>query len=409
MKREPLSVVCCLLVVLSGFVTTLTLDSGRENSAAGPAHEKRSYGDMQTFNGIPAGTVSGYASWVNITGGITPCPRYLGGMAYSKKDSMIILFGGYANASYLADTWVFDLKSLRWSHRFPSSSPPTGMNPKLVYDEKRNCVLMFSGFLDKMWSYDVANNSWTWSGLSNFPPQRSFYGSAYDAAKDRFVVFGGQGLSNMYMNDTWVLNIGGRTWTNVTKTVAPIGRHAQVMTFDRNSGAAYEAMRRAFPTWEGVMNAAPDVLEAALRPGGLARMKSRCIQDVLRALAARGELNLDYLAALPPAAAEEELLKFRGVGRKTARCVLLFALHKDVFPIDTHIERVLKRLGVIPESMSAEKAHTFIGPAVPEGRCLALHLNLIAHGRAVCHARNPECGHCILGEQCLYRRAHTPP
>ncbi len=253
-----------------------------------------------------------------------------------------------------------------------------------------------------------------------------------------------------------------------------IGTILSQNTNDKNSGAAYDAMRKAFPAWEDVMKAAPAKLEAALRPGGLAKTKSRRIQRILREIAKRGELSppiprsggvlprvsaalgrprtgpplkggrgdveplqrpdtapektsplppfkggpcdntspnsrigvlsLQYLAGLPAEAAEKDLLKFHGVGRKTARCVLLFALHKDVFPIDTHIERVLKRLGLLPDGIPAERAHTFIGPAIPAGRSLALHLNLIFHGRAICHARSPECARCILRRRCPYPR-----
>jgi endonuclease-3 len=173
-------------------------------------------------------------------------------------------------------------------------------------------------------------------------------------------------------------------------------------TNDKNSRAAYDSMRRAFPTWEETMNADPAKLEAALRPGGLTKTKSRRIQGILRAIARNGPLNLRYLAKISPDDAERELLKFHGVGRKTARCVLLFALHKDVFPIDTHILRVLKRLGLLPPKMTAEKAHTYIASAIPAGRSLALHLNLIFHGRTVCHARSPECAACILRRSCPY-------
>ena len=174
-------------------------------------------------------------------------------------------------------------------------------------------------------------------------------------------------------------------------------------TNNRNSGAAYDAMRAAFPSWEDVMNAPEAALASALRPGGLAKTKAGRIQHILRTLAQRGALCLDYLAELDAQEAERELLSFKGVGGKTARCVLLFALHKDVFPIDTHIERILKRLGVVSETASAEQAHALVAPAIPRGRCLALHLNLIAHGRQVCHARNPECLGCALARRCAYR------
>jgi len=176
-------------------------------------------------------------------------------------------------------------------------------------------------------------------------------------------------------------------------------------TNDKNSSAAYTAMREAFPTWEDVMNAPGEDLAAALRPGGLAQVKSHRIQRILRAIADQGPLNLDALRGLSNDKAEQVLLGFDGVGPKTARCVLLFALGRDAFPVDTHIARVLKRLGILPGSMSPEQAHAYLPPFIAKGRCHALHLNLIAHGRRVCHSRNPACDSCILRGHCPWRRA----
>ena len=178
-------------------------------------------------------------------------------------------------------------------------------------------------------------------------------------------------------------------------------------TSDRNSHRAYEAMRAAFPTWEDVLDAPRPKLEAALRPGGLARTKSARIQAILRSIAAHGPLNLDHLHDLPDAEVERTLLGYDGVGYKTARCVLLFALGRDAFPVDTHIHRVLTRLGVVPEGASADKAHEIVPPLIPKGRCYPFHVNLIAHGRAVCHPRNPECSTCPLRRLCAY--AKRPP
>lgn len=173
-------------------------------------------------------------------------------------------------------------------------------------------------------------------------------------------------------------------------------------TNDKNSATAYAAMRAAFPAWRDVMNASVQELENALRPGGLARTKSRRIQRILRAIAQQGDLNLDYLDSLPTDEAEKALLGFEGVGPKTARCVLLFALGRDAFPIDTHIERVLKRVGIVPAGMSAERAHSYLPQLIPEGRCHALHVNLITHGRNVCHPRNPACHRCVLKRACVF-------
>jgi len=171
-------------------------------------------------------------------------------------------------------------------------------------------------------------------------------------------------------------------------------------TNDQNSRRAYDCMRETFPTWRDVMAAPLKELEAALKPGGLTRTKSRRIQTILRAIAAEGEPNLNGLKRLTDEEAEKRLLDFPGVGLKTARCVLLFALGRDVFPIDTHVYRVLRRLDIIPKSMSVDRAHAFVPSLIPPGKCYSLHMNLIAHGRQVCHPRGPQCHDCVLSRAC---------
>ena len=177
-------------------------------------------------------------------------------------------------------------------------------------------------------------------------------------------------------------------------------------TNDVNSHRAYRAMREAFPTWEDVMRAPRAKLERVLKPGGLARTKSGRIQRILRSIADSGELSLDHLRRMADDEAERCLLAYEGVGYKTARCVLLFALGRDAFPIDTHILRVLKRLGILPEGMSADKAHEYMPPLIPKGKCYIFHVNLIAHGRQVCHPRKPECAGCVLRRLCAYGTTH---
>ncbi|HEO70532.1 MAG TPA: endonuclease III [Candidatus Hydrogenedentes bacterium] len=176
-------------------------------------------------------------------------------------------------------------------------------------------------------------------------------------------------------------------------------------TSDVNSGRAYDAMRKVFPTWEEVMQAPRDALEAVLKPGGLAHTKAARIQTILRALADRGPVSLDWIEDLSDEAAEEALLAFDGVGFKTARCVLLFALGRDVFPIDTHILRVLKRTGIVAANVTADQAHKALPQHIAKGRCYVLHLNLIAHGRRVCRRRNPACAACVIRRCCRYARS----
>ena len=176
-------------------------------------------------------------------------------------------------------------------------------------------------------------------------------------------------------------------------------------TNDQNRDRAWRSLRQKFPRWEGVLAAPRRELVAAIRVGGLAEQKAARIQALLAAVRAReGSFSLERLCRLPLAEARDYLLSFQGVGDKTAACVLLFSCGRPAFPVDTHILRLSRRLGLIPEPATAREAHERLGRLVPETKMYELHLNLIAHGRAVCRARKPECPRCCLKGRCRYYR-----
>jgi endonuclease-3 len=105
---------------------------------------------------------------------------------------------------------------------------------------------------------------------------------------------------------------------------------------------------------------------------------------------------------MPLEEARRWLLDIPGVGPKTAAIVLLFALDRPAFPVDTHVHRLSRRLGLIPDAASREKAHKLLEEMVPAESYYPFHINLIRHGRAVCHAQSPECARCVLQEMCAY-------
>jgi endonuclease-3 len=173
-----------------------------------------------------------------------------------------------------------------------------------------------------------------------------------------------------------------------------------------NRRRALERLRSTYATWEAVLAAPREDVEEAIRPAGLARVRSGRIQGLLRSiLLERGALDLGYLHDLTNEDAYADLLRYAGVGPKTAYCVLLFSMDRKVFPIDVHIHRILIRLGIVPADMSVEKAHPYVLPLIPPGRHLSLHLNLIALGRETCRPTRPNCRECPLGRFCLYRGA----
>jgi endonuclease-3 len=175
-------------------------------------------------------------------------------------------------------------------------------------------------------------------------------------------------------------------------------------TNDRNRDRAYASLRERFPRWSDVLLASDRAVAKAIAVGGLANQKSKRIRRILsRIRAEHGGLDLGFLKRWGNARVGEYLRSFVGVGEKTAACVLLFALGRKVFPVDTHIHRVSTRLGLLPDGSDAAAAHRRMGALVPARDSYSAHLNLIRHGREVCHARRPECGVCVLAALCPSR------
>lgn len=176
-------------------------------------------------------------------------------------------------------------------------------------------------------------------------------------------------------------------------------------TSDVNRDRAYERLRSEFPTWEGVRDAPVEEIAQAIRPGGLANIKAPRIKDILYTITERwGELSLEFICQMEIEAAKEWLGSLRGVGPKTTACVLLFGCGRPAFPVDTHVYRVSKRLGLIRRITSAQEAHKILEALLSPQDYYAFHLNLIAHGREVCKARHPRCEICVLAPYCDYLR-----
>lgn len=184
-------------------------------------------------------------------------------------------------------------------------------------------------------------------------------------------------------------------------------------TTDTNSHRAFEQLKERFPSWDDVLRARPARIARAIRSGGLGGIKSKRIRQILREIEReRGRLDLNFLKGKSLAGSRDYLTSLPGVGPKTAACVLLFSLGKPAFPVDTHVLRVSKRLGLLLRKTTMEQAHDVFmelldspGPSGGEAKwdaddMLALHLGLVRHGREVCRARRPMCSVCALDELC---------
>jgi endonuclease III len=185
----------------------------------------------------------------------------------------------------------------------------------------------------------------------------------------------------------------------------PLGELVQTIlsqnTSDANSRPAYQALKRSFPDWESILEAAPSAIAAPIQSGGLALIKAQRIQEALREIVRRrGRLDLNFLAGLSVEEGLQWLKQIKGVGDKTASCVLLFALGKAALPVDTHVFRVSRRLGLIGPATSPAKAHPLLLKKVPLERLYPFHVLMIEHGRQVCLARSPRCSACVLLAMC---------
>ena len=177
-------------------------------------------------------------------------------------------------------------------------------------------------------------------------------------------------------------------------------------TNDLNRDVAYDRLRERFPTWVEVRDAPLSEIRDAVRPAGLADTKAPSIQEALRrATDDGGEPDLDWLAQADRDDALDYLTGLPGVGRKTAACVMIFALGRPEIPVDTHVYRVGGRLGLFRQRASFTEAHDEMLRITAPEDAYELHINLIRHGRAICRPR-PRCGECALRRMCPWYRQH---
>jgi endonuclease-3 len=172
-------------------------------------------------------------------------------------------------------------------------------------------------------------------------------------------------------------------------------------TSDLNAERAFASLRQAYPDWRAVVDDGSSHVADTIRSGGLANTKAPRIQEILREVADReGAYSLDRLRDMSDADAREYLTSLPGIGPKTAAVVLSFALGRDAMPVDTHVHRVTRRLGIVPDKVSAERADRILHDLVPDGLRTPLHVAFIRLGREICKAPIPRCAQCPLKDLC---------
>jgi endonuclease-3 len=195
---------------------------------------------------------------------------------------------------------------------------------------------------------------------------------------------------------------GPREWQPGRESVAVlIETILSQNTSDVNSRRAFESLMSTFDSWEAVLSAPVEHIAQAIKSGGLSRIKAVRIKQVLNEIErGNGSISLDFLNSMSVSEAKDYLVHLPGVGLKTTSCVLLFGLGKPCLPVDTHVFRVAKRLGLIDSRVTVERAHNLLQEQIPASKVYQFHLHMIEHGRRICHARQPRCDECVLRGIC---------
>jgi endonuclease III len=174
-------------------------------------------------------------------------------------------------------------------------------------------------------------------------------------------------------------------------------------TSDLNAERAFGVLKSKFPEWEDVANATPRAIARAIRSAGLSNQKSGRIRDFVRWIKTTfGDYDLTPMRKMTDGEITTLFTSVNGIGIKTVYVVMLFSLGRDVFPVDTHVHRICRRLGLMPEKATAERVHHLMAPLIAEGKSMSLHVNFLRLGRTICHARKPKCPECPLRKLCDY-------
>lgn len=174
-------------------------------------------------------------------------------------------------------------------------------------------------------------------------------------------------------------------WRNVERALNNLEAHASV-------------------TPEALLELGPKALEQLIRPAGLHRVKAVKLVEASKFIKERLQGGLDDALKLPLEDARRILMEIPGVGPKTADVLLAFAAGRGVLPVDTHIDRVSKRLGLVRKGAGYEEVKARLEALIPASERRWMHLALIEFGREVCRALRPKCRECPVNRLCPSRR-----
>lgn len=181
-----------------------------------------------------------------------------------------------------------------------------------------------------------------------------------------------------------------------------IGTILSQNTNDKNSYSAFLNLKKNIKSWDDVLNMKISELEKLIKVAGLGKQKSNAIYSLLKNLKKEtNKISLSHLKKSSDSEVLDELTKHKGIGVKTASCVLLFAMDRNICPVDTHVHRTLNRIGIVNTS-SPDKTFEAIKNSIPEKQAHTFHTNLLRLGREYCTPSNPKCAFCPVEKLCNY-------
>jgi len=172
-------------------------------------------------------------------------------------------------------------------------------------------------------------------------------------------------------------------------------------TNDNNSYKAYQNLKSHYKSWNELANEKRVTIEKVIRVAGLAKQKSAAIKNLIDSLNRSGNISIDFVKQLDDHSAIEQLTSYKGIGVKTASCVLLFSLDRNICPVDTHVHRTTNRIGIVSEK-TPDKTFFVLNHNFPDKIAHSFHTNLIRLGREICTPTKPRCGICPLLKICNY-------
>ncbi len=200
--------------------------------------------------------------------------------------------------------------------------------------------------------------------------------------------------------------------TNLGNKINPLNELLYIIislrTTDPSLQRTYIKFKKVFPKWEDVYTARANQIASVLKSAGLSNQKAHNLKQILKKIKQDWNmLSLRKLKAMDNVLMEDYLLTLPGIGLKSARCIMMYSFAREVFPVDSHCFRIIKRLGWIPAHSSYSKhIQNYIQELIPLTLRYKLHVNLIQHGRNTCFPYRPRCNVCFLKKNCKHYKSH---